>query len=347
MAVEKSPGKLLMRALRGETLERVPVWMMRQAGRYLPEYRAIRDKSSFFEMVRTPELACEITLQPVRRLGVDAAIIFSDILVVPQALGLEVVMHEGSGPQFPNPIRHSSDLQRLSAPKVERDLKYVFDALKLTRANLDGSKALIGFAGAPWTLFAYMTQGSGSKSFSYCKRFMFSQSAATHQILDRLTTVTAEYLLGQIESGADCVQIFDSWAGLLSPEDYRKFSLPYLAKIVEKVSVRAPVIVFAKDAHFALEELAQLGASALSLDWSIAPTEARRRCPNITLQGNLDPTILYAEPDYIKSRVGSMLKEFGSRAYIANLGHGLLPDFEPDKVQIFVKAVQEHRWVEN
>lgn len=344
MTVKALSSKLLLRALGGEAPERVPVWLMRQAGRYLPEYRAVREKHSFFEMVRTPELASRVTLQPVQRLGVDAAIIFSDILVVPQALGLEVTMHEGEGPQFPNPIRQPGDLKRLSAPDVERDLGYVFAALRQTRVALPGEIALIGFAGAPWTLFAYMTQGSGSKTFSHCKRFAFGNSAQAHQLLDRLAKVTTEYLIGQIESGADCVQIFDSWAGLLGPEDYRVFSLPYLQSIIEKVAARAPVVVFAKDAHFALEELAQLGASAISLDWSIDPKLARKRCPNIALQGNLDPSVLYGDEAFIRQRTAEMLEQFGRRAYIANLGHGLLPDFDPEKVGVFVKAVQQHRW---
>ncbi len=345
MNQNKTPkNDLLLRALRGEDLERAPVWMMRQAGRYLPEYRAVRAKSDFFGMVQTPELAAEVTIQPVRRFGVDAAIIFSDILVIPQALGLTVEMREHEGPEFLDPIQTASDLSRLKSSDVQHNLSYVFEAISLTVKELQNEIPLIGFAGAPFTILMYMTKGKGSRAFSRSKRFLYENPAAAHEILERISQVTSEYLIAQVKAGASALQLFDSWAGLVSPDDYREFSLPYLAKIIEKVREHAPVIVFAKDASWALKELSRIGASALGLDWTVEPGLARKAAPELTLQGNLDPTLLYAPKDEIRARTKKMLEAFGKRGYIANLGHGLLPDHDPEHVKVFVDTVKEHVW---
>lgn len=333
---------LLLKALRGETVSRPPVWMMRQAGRYLPDYRKLREKYSFFERCRTPELATEITLQPVRQIGVDAAIIFSDILVVPQAMGLEVQLIENSGPLLPQPVRSEKDLERIAVPDVKDRLHYVFDALKMTAAELSGAVPLIGFAGAPWTILCYMVQGKGSKTFDEARAFCFTQPALAHRLLEMITATTIAYLKEQAASGADCVQLFDSWGGLLSPEDFHTFSLQYSRKIIAALKGTCPVILFAKGAWFGLKEMAETGADGLGLDWCIRPETARSMAGDqVTLQGNLDPAKLLAPRDMIKKEVREMLKAFGTQRYIANLGHGILPHVPVDNARAFVDAVKE------
>lgn len=336
---------LLLRAARRESTERTPVWMMRQAGRYLPEYRKLRAEEAFFDLVRDPELAREVTLQPLRRFDLDAAIIFSDILVVPQALGMEVVMEKGFGPRFPRPLSGSDELARLRAPQFETDLAYVFDALRLTREALAGRVPLIGFCGAPWTLMAYMVEGGGSKTFSRAKSWLFRQPDDSHRLLDLLARALVDFLSMQVQAGAQVLQVFDSWAGILGPSDFRKFSLPYLRHIAARVKARhpeVPIIVFARGAHYALADLSVAGFDVLGLDWTIDPRHAREVVGGgVALQGNLDPCVLYADPDAIRVHVAEMLEAFGPHPHIANLGHGMHPDHDPERASAFVDAVHD------
>ena len=335
---------LLLKALKGEQVERPPVWMMRQAGRYLPDYRVLRAKYGFFERCQTPELVCQITLQPVDQIGVDAAIIFSDILVVPQAMGMEVQLVESVGPILPDPIKNISDIEKLIVPDVTDSLHYVFDALRLTKKELDGRVPLIGFAGAPWTLLCYMVQGKGSKTFDGAKAFCFTQPKAAHRLLQMITDTTIAYLKKQVEAGADVVQIFDSWGGLFSPNDFETFSLQYIRQIVGVLKEHCPTIVFAKGAWFALEEMSKTGASGLGIDWCISPKQARAWAgKNVTLQGNFDPAKLLAPIPEIRKAVYEMIDAFGTQRYIANLGHGILPNIPVDHAKAFVDAVKEYK----
>lgn len=335
---------LLLRTLRGETTERTPVWMMRQAGRYLPDYMKLKEKYSFFERCQTPELATEITIQPVGQVGVDAAILFSDILVVPQAMGMEVQMLEGKGPLLPDPIHHVNDLRRLVVPNVDETLGYVFDAIRLTKRTLDGRVPLIGFAGAPWTLLCYMVQGKGSKTFDEAKAFCYSQPDTAHRLLQMITDTTIAYLKGQVKAGADVVQIFDSWGGLLGPEDFEDLSLRYIRQIVNAVKDDVLTIIFAKGAWSSLEGMAATGAHGLGIDWCIRPAMARQLAgPNITLQGNYDPAKLLSPIPVIERDVKNMLDSFGGHRHIANLGHGILPNVPVEHAIAFVEAVKNHR----
>ncbi|ASZ14294.1 uroporphyrinogen decarboxylase [Chitinophaga pendula] len=334
---------LLLKALRGEATTRTPVWMMRQAGRYLPDYIKLRDKYSFFERCQNPELATEITVMPVDQVGVDAAIIFSDILVVPQAMGMEVQLIEKLGPLLPSPVKGAADLERLCVPDVQDTLHYVFDALRLTKQTLAGRVPLIGFAGAPWTLLCYMVQGKGSKTFDEAKAFCYTQPAVAHQLLQMITDTTIAYLKAQVAAGADCVQIFDSWGGLLSPEDFETFSLQYIRQITAALKDVCPVIIFAKGAWFALEEMAATGASGLGVDWCIKPSVARQLAGDqVTLQGNFDPAKLLSPIPEIERAVKTMLQGFGKGRYIANLGHGILPNVPVDHARAFVEAVKSN-----
>lgn len=334
---------LFLKALRGEEVSRPPVWMMRQAGRYLPEYIKLRNKYSFFERCETPELACEITLQPIDIVGTDAAILFSDILVVPQAMGLEVQLVESVGPLLPDPIKTAEDMKRICVPDVNDRLHYVMDAIKMIQKELDGRVPLIGFAGAPWTILCYMVQGKGSKTFDGAKQFCYQQPALAHQLLQMITDTTIAYLKAQIEAGADAVQIFDSWGGLLSPQDFETFSLQYSRQIVHAVKDLAPTILFAKGAWFALEEMAATGANGLGLDWTCKPEYARKATGgNITLQGNFDPAKLLAPIPVIEKSVKEMIDAFGPQNYIANLGHGILPHIPVDHAKAFVNAVKNY-----
>jgi len=332
---------LLLRTLKGEEVERAPVWMMRQAGRYLPSYLVLKEKYSFFERVQTPELATEITLQPVDQVGVDAAIIFSDILVVLQAMGLEVQLIENKGPVLPDPVKNSIDAKRLRIPEVGESLSYVFDALRLTKSALDGRIPLIGFAGAPWTLLCYMVEGKGSKTFDQAKVFCYAQPELAHRLLQMITDTTIAYLKMQIEAGADLVQLFDSWGGLLSPADFENFSLKYIRQIVDALSPYAPVIIFAKGAWHSLHVMAETGASALGIDWCIDPKMARKLAgPDITLQGNFDPAKLLSPIPVIEKEVREMLEQFGPDHHIANLGHGILPNTPVEHALAFVETVK-------
>ncbi|MEJ7767307.1 MAG: uroporphyrinogen decarboxylase [Chitinophagaceae bacterium] len=336
---------LLLRALKGEHVDRPPVWMMRQAGRYLPDYMKLKEKYSFFERCQIPELATEITIQPVEQVGVDAAIIFSDILVVPQAMGMEVQMVEGKGPFLPEPVKQYRDIDKLTVPDVDEKLGYVFDALSLTKKTLDGRVPLIGFAGAPWTLLCYMVQGKGSKTFDEAKAFCFTQPEAAHRLLQMLTDTTIAYLRGQAKAGADVVQLFDSWGGLLSPKDFEEFSLRYIRQIIAAVKDDCLTIIFAKGAWFALESMSQTGANGLGVDWCVAPKIAREFAgKDITLQGNFDPSRLLGSVDSIKKSVKEMIDAFGTQRYIANLGHGILPNVPVDHARAFVDAVKDGEW---
>lgn len=337
---------LLLKALRQEEVPRPPVWMMRQAGRYLPEYIALKKQYDFFTRVQTPELACAITLQPVDIIGVDAAIIFSDILVIPQAMGLEVLMEESKGPVLPNTIKSESDIDKLTVTVNDR-LQYAFDALALTKKELNNRVPLIGFAGAPFTLLCYMVEGKGSKTFDTSRAFCFTQPALASKLLQKITDATIQYLKGQAKAGADVVQLFDSWSGLLGPEDFNRFAAPYLLQIAEALAPQVPVILFPKGSSYALRELSNHACvSGISLDWTIRPADARRETRNrVTLQGNFDPIKLLMSPDEIKNEVHRMIDAFGTQGYIANLGHGITPNVPVENAKAFVQAVKEYTHV--
>lgn len=334
---------LLLRALRQEEVERPPVWMMRQAGRYLPDYMKLRAKYDFFTRVQTPELATEITLQPIEQVGVDAAIIFSDILVIPQAMGIEVLMEEGKGPSLPNVIRTQKDVDALVTDEAEEKLNYVMQALSLTKKELNGRVPLIGFAGAPWTILCYMIEGKGSKTWDKAKQFCFTKPELAHQLLQKITDTTIHYLKAQAKAGADVLQVFDSWSGSLSPSDFKFFAQPYLVQIANAVKDSAPVILFPKGSWYALKELSNSSASGLGVDWCITPQFARELTGNnITLQGNFDPAKLLAPIPVIKEAVKKMIDDFGVKGYIANLGHGITPNVPVDHAKAFVDAVKEY-----
>lgn len=334
---------LLLRALKGEKVERPPVWMMRQAGRYLPDYMKLRDKYSFFERVETPELATEITVMPVRQVGVDAAILFSDILVIPQALDVEVQMIPGKGPVIPNPITSMEQVQAIPDIDVKDRLSYVFEALKMTRDELAGEVPLIGFAGSPWTVFCYMVEGKGSKTFDKAKAFCYTQPEAAHLLLEKITRATIDYLIEKSKSGANVVQIFDSWGGLLSPLDYETFSLHYIREIVSALHEHIPVVVFAKGCWFALEEMAKMPVSALGVDWTITPHMAREFTQyQVTLQGNFDPARLLSPISDIQKLAKQMVDDFGPYRYIANLGHGILPNIPVDHARAFIDTIKNY-----
>jgi uroporphyrinogen decarboxylase len=336
---------LFLRAARGETVERTPVWLMRQAGRILPEYRAVRAKmGGFKELVETPEFACEVTIQPVDLLGVDAAIIFSDILVIPEAMGLPYQMIEAKGPYFENTVKSMADINKLKVADGETDLHYVIDAIKLTKKELNGRVPLIGFAGAPWTIFAYMIEGKGSKTFSEAKKFLYTQPAESHALLQKITDSTISYLKAQIVAGADLIQLFDSWAGSLSPEQYTVFAIPYIKQICDAIN-EVPVTIFAKGAFWARKEIASLNCQVIGLDWNMGAIESRMLIGNEkTLQGNMDPCLLYADFATIKKETIKMLQDFGPSKHIANLGHGVYPDINPDNVRCFIDTVKEYRF---
>ena len=334
---------LFLKALKGETLERPPVWMMRQAGRYLPDFMTLKAKYDFFTRCQTPELATEITIMPIDQIGPDAAILFSDILVVLQAMQISVEMKDGVGPWIPNPIRSTEDVAQSIVPDIHEHLGYVLDAVKMTKQALNESVPLIGFAGSPWTLLCYAVQGQGSKNFDIAKGFCFSQPDAAHSLLQKITDTTIAYLKEKVKAGVDAVQIFDSWGGLLSPEDYQIFSWPYIQQIVTALKNNAPVIIFGKGCWFALNEMGRSGASALGVDWTCSARNARYLSGGqITLQGNFDPSRLLSPIPKIKKDVHDMISKFGKDKYIVNLGHGILPNIPVDHAKAFVDAVKEY-----
>ena len=334
---------LILKAARGEKVDRTPVWLMRQAGRILKEYRDIRGKlSGFKELVETPELAAEVTIQPVDLLGVDAAIIFSDILVVPEAMGLTYQMIEKQGPWFEHTIQTIADVDRMIVPDPYEHLAYTLDAIKITKRELNGRVPIIGFAGAPWTIFSYMIEGSGSKTFAKAKKMLYTNPKLSHVLLQKITDTTIGYLNAQVFSGADMVQVFDSWAGILSKEQYKEFALPYISQICDAVN-GVPVTVFAKGAYFIREELSTLNCRTIGLDWNMDPIESRSLIGyDKTLQGNLDPCVLYSSFANIEKQTNEMLKQFEGGSYIANLGHGVYPDVHPDAVRCFIEAVKSY-----
>jgi len=339
----KLDNDLLIRAALGKDVERTPVWLMRQAGRILPQYRAIRNSlSGFKELVETPELAAEVTIQPVDILGVDAAIIFSDILVVPEAMGLPYQMIEKKGPWFENTIQSLKDVNDLVIPDVNDQLSYVLDAIKITKNELDGRVPLIGFAGAPWTIFSYMIEGQGSKTFSKAKKMLYSNPELSHKLLQKITATTIKYLKAQIKAGADVVQVFDSWAGILSHQQYLEFGIKYVKEICDAIN-EVPITVFSKGAYFARKELGELNCNTIGLDWNMDILESRALIgQNKTLQGNLDPCVLYSDFKSIENQTNQMLCKFGKNRHIANLGHGVYPDISPDKVICFIEAVKSY-----
>lgn len=335
---------LFIRACFRQPVERTPVWIMRQAGRYLPEYRAVRAKYDFITMCKTPEVATEITLQPIAIIGVDAAIIFSDILVIPEAMGMEMQFIEGKGPRFPHPLRSEADLENLRRPVADEDLKYVLDAVRLTRRELNERVPLIGFSGAPWTLATYMIEGGGSKNFKEIKKWRFARPDLLHRLLRQITDAVIDYCRAKMDAGAQAIQLFDSWAGILDPAGFGEFALPYMRRIVESIRrPGVPVIYFAKGGMMWLDQLAESRADVLGLDWTIDLGKARRFFGDrLALQGNLDPIALYAPPQKIRELVKQMLAAYGpGNGHVANLGHGILPDIPVDHARAFVDAVKE------
>ena len=335
---------LFLRALQGETVERPPVWMMRQAGRYLPEFMKIREKYDFFTRCQTPELASEITVQPIRRFGMDAAILFSDILVIPQAMQIEVQMKPDFGPYLPNPIRSQKDVDRVLVPDVNEELDYVMQAIAATKEKLQDEIPLIGFAGSPWTILCYCVQGQGSKTFDKAKEFCFTQPIAAHNLLQKITDTTISYLRAKVKAGVNAVQVFDSWGGMLSPNDYKEFSWNYIQQIIDALKEETEVIIFGKGCWFALGDMAKSGAAALGVDWTCSARNARTLTGGkITLQGNFDPARLLSPPEVIKKMVTQMINEFGKDQYIVNLGHGILPNVPVENAKAFIDAVKEYK----
>jgi uroporphyrinogen decarboxylase len=339
-----------LRALTGQPVDVTPVWMMRQAGRYLPEYRATRKLAGdFMSLCQSPQLACEVTMQPLRRYAMDAAILFSDILTIPDAMGLGLYFSEGEGPRFHKTVRTAADVAQLPIPDIARDLSYVTDAVSLIRRELNGSIPLIGFSGSPWTLATYMIEGSGSKDFRHAKAFMYNQPQQMHLLLDKLAISVTAYLNAQIAAGAQAVQIFDTWGGILTTQTYREFSLAYMKKIVagltrESEGRKVPVILFTKNGGLWLEDIADSGCDSVGLDWTIEIGRARSLIGNkVSLQGNMDPSILYSTPDSIRAEVRRILASYGAgNGHVFNLGHGITPDVDPANVSAFVDAVHEY-----
>jgi uroporphyrinogen decarboxylase len=336
-----------LRALLRQPVDMTPVWVMRQAGRYLPEYRATREKAgSFMQLCTTPDLACEVTLQPLKRFPLDAAILFSDILTIPDAMGLGLFFTNGEGPQFKHPVRSAADVKQLAVPDPEDKLRYVMDAVRLIRRELDGQVPLIGFAGSPWTLATYMVEGGSSKDFAQIKKMLYDQPALLHTLLTTTARAVTEYLNAQIAAGAQAVMVFDTWGGALSPRDYKEFSLHYMQTIVAGLTREAdgrkvPVILFTKGGGQWLEAIADTGCDALGIDWTTDLGNARARVgQRVALQGNMDPSVLYASPERIRAEVGSVLASYGQGSgHVFNLGHGIHTGINPDHVAVLVEAV--------
>ncbi|MCP4830569.1 MAG: uroporphyrinogen decarboxylase [Proteobacteria bacterium] len=339
----------LIRALRRQDVDCTPVWIMRQAGRYLPEYRATRERAGdFLTLCQTPELACEVTLQPLERFDLDAAILFSDILTIPDAMGLGLTLHEGEGPRFARPVRSVTEVAALGVPDPERDLGYVMDAIRLIRHELAGRVPLIGFSGSPWTLATYMVEGQGSRDFARIKSMLYNEPSAVRQLLRVLSESVSIYLTAQAQAGAQALMIFDTWGGVLGHAEYRHFSLDPMEQIVEylrsdPVASQLPLIVFTKGGGQWLARIAAIGCDALGCDWTTSLREARRQVQDqVALQGNLDPAILYASPERIRSGVADVLEDFGpGPGHVFNLGHGVTPGVDPDHVKVLVDAVHE------
>lgn len=338
-----------LRALLKQPVDRTPIWIMRQAGRYLPEYRAVREQAGdFMNLCKNPELACEVTMQPLRRFELDAAILFSDILTIPDAMGLGLYFETGEGPCFKNPIRSAADIRNLPIPDPEGELRYVMDAVRTIRRELDGSVPLIGFTGSPWTLATYMIEGGSSKTFSKSKTMLFDQPTLAHQLLQKITESVISYLNAQVAAGAQALMMFDTWGGNLNPEMFRVFSLDYMREIVANVTREAdgrqvPIILFTKGGGQWLNEIADIGCDGLGVDWTTNIGDARTQVGDrVALQGNMDPNTLYASPDVIRAEAAKILRDYGKGSgHVFNLGHGITPDINPEHVKTLVDAVHE------
>ena len=334
---------IFLRALDGEALDRPPVWMMRQAGRYLPDFMKLKAKYDFFTRCQTPELAAEITVMPIDQVGTDAAILFSDILVIPQAMDIAVEMKDGVGPWLPNPVRTAKDLEKVIVPDVADRLHYVMEAIRQTKTALEDRVPLIGFAGSPWTILCYAVQGQGSKNFDLAKGFCFSQPALAHELLQKITDTTIAYLKAKVRAGVDAVQLFDSWGGMLCEEDYQTFSWQYIQQIIDALKDETKVIAFAKGCWYALPTMARSGVHALGVDWTCSARNARYLSGGqIPLQGNFDPSRLLSPIPEIERLAHKMVSEFGTQNYIANLGHGILPNVPVDHAKAFVNAIKSY-----
>jgi len=349
LPVTEIANDTFLRTLRGEPTAYTPVWIMRQAGRYLPEYRATRERAgSFLDLCRNPELACEVTLQPLRRFDLDAAILFSDILTVPDAMGLGLSLNEGIGPRFERPVRGAADIERLPVPDPEDELGYVMNAVRTIVAALDGRLPLIGFAGSPFTLATYMVEGGSSRDFRRVKAMIYESPELAHRLLEVVTDAVIAYLDAQVAAGVDALMVFDTWGGALGWRAYREFSLGYLARIVEAVGRErpggpVPIVLFTKGGGQWAEAIAATGCDGIGLDWTASLGDARRRLgEGVALQGNMDPMSLYAPPEAIRREVRAVLDDFGAPGrHVFNLGHGVLPDIDPDHVKVMVDAVHE------
>lgn len=336
-------------ALLKKPVTRTPIWVMRQAGRYLPEYRETRKKAGgFMKLCKNPELACEVTIQPIDRFDLDAAILFSDILTIPDAMGLGLYFTEGIGPRFSNPLKTLTDIKKLRIPDVGSELSYVTDAVSLIKKTLNGRVPLIGFTGSPWTLAAYMVEGGSSKAFTKIKGLMYSEPKYLHQLLDKIADTTIDYLNSQIEAGADSVMIFDTWGGLLSKDNYENFSLRYMSKIIDGLKreindTLIPVTIFTKGGSMWLESIANTGCEGVGIDWGVELGDAQKRIgQKVALQGNLDPNVLFASPDKIREEVNKIMTQFkGDTGHVFNLGHGITPDVDPENMKVLVDAVHE------
>ena len=350
MAADVLRNDRFLRALRREATDTTPVWVMRQAGRYLPEYRETRAKAgSFMGLATNPEYACEVTLQPLARFDLDAAILFSDILTIPDAMGLGLSFAQGEGPQFAHPVRDAAAIERLSVPDMDGELRYVMDAVRLIRKELDGHVPLIGFSGSPWTLACYMVEGEGSRDFARVKAMAWNEPKLAHRLLDTIARSVAAYLIAQAHAGAQALMVFDTWGGLLGPVPFREFSLRYMAQVVDALKADAvaralPVILFSKGANGHLEAIADTGCAGVGLDWTIDIGEARRRIGDrVALQGNLDPAVLRASPEIVEREVRAVLDAFGNHpGHVFNLGHGITPEVNPENVKVLVDTVHAH-----
>lgn len=349
---ESKNNDLYLRVLRGEKVERTPIWVMRQAGRYLPEYRATRQQAGdFLTLCKTPELACEVTMQPIDRFGLDAAILFSDILTIPDAMGLGLVLEEGIGPVFSRPLQSKADIDQLVVPDAEQDLGYVMDAIRLVRTTLDGRVPLIGFSGSPWTLASYMVEGKGSKEFRLIKGLMFEDPKSTHKLLQTVTDSVITYLKAQVSAGAQSLMLFDTWGGMLSTQDYKEFSLAYMHQIVtalksDQASQQVPIVLFTKGGGPWLELMVDTGCDGLGLDWTVDMAEAKSRVGHrVVLQGNMDPVVMNTSPVQVGEQAEKVLQAYGmhqaeDKGHIFNLGHGIQPFAKPENMQALVSSVQ-------
>jgi len=335
----------LIQAARRQAVDRSPVWIMRQAGRYLPEFRAIRANMDFLTRCKTPAIAAELTLQPISRIGVDAAIIFSDILIPVEPMGQELTFSDAKGPVLPNPIRTLAQVEALRVPSADETVPFLGEAIRLVKRELDGKLPVIGFCGAPWTIAAYMIEGAGSRNYAWIKRMMYNEPQAFHMLMDKLTETLIDYLKHQITAGADIVQIFESWGGALSRADYLIYELPYVKRIIEGIKdTGVPIVLYMNGGGHVLDDLADSGADVLGIDWKVDLKDAFDRVGHkVALQGNMDPCMLYASPERIAQEVKAMVAAVGDRpGHIFNLGHGILPDMDPDHAKAFVDAVKTY-----